>query len=257
MAAKRKSISKKIRFEVFKRDKFTCQYCGAKSPDAVLNVDHIEPVAKGGTNELINLLTSCADCNSGKGARRLDSNAEVQKQRKEIEALARRREQIEMLKAWRDEEIDNRVTELDFVAGEYSHVVGYNLSDLGLDKLSNLVNRLGAKTVVSAIDEAFSKYGNIEEDGSVSHKTAELVFSKLEAICKAIAIDLKKPGLRKAFYICGILKNRMGYFDKGRAMRVLEEALDQGLDLEDFAREAKTASCWSHWIDYANERVYG
>ena len=44
----RKSISKKIRFEVYKRDKFTCQYCGRKATDVILNVDHIEPISKGG-----------------------------------------------------------------------------------------------------------------------------------------------------------------------------------------------------------------
>ena len=30
----REPISKKLRFEVFKRDSFTCQYCGSKAPDA-------------------------------------------------------------------------------------------------------------------------------------------------------------------------------------------------------------------------------
>lgn len=50
---KRKSISKKLRFEVFKRDKFTCQYCGRKAPDVVLQIDHISPVSKGGKNVLI------------------------------------------------------------------------------------------------------------------------------------------------------------------------------------------------------------
>lgn len=48
--AQRTSIKKKIRFEVFKRDKFTCQYCGRKAPDIVLEVDHIHPVAEGGAN---------------------------------------------------------------------------------------------------------------------------------------------------------------------------------------------------------------
>ena len=39
---KRKSISKKARFEVFKRDSFTCQYCGRTAPDVVLHLDHKE-----------------------------------------------------------------------------------------------------------------------------------------------------------------------------------------------------------------------
>ena len=55
---KRRKLSKKIRFEVFKRDNFTCQYCGRKAPDVVLEVDHIIPVAKGGKNNIMNLITS-------------------------------------------------------------------------------------------------------------------------------------------------------------------------------------------------------
>jgi hypothetical protein len=60
------SVSKKIRFEIFKRDGFICQYCGGSPPDKILEVDHIIPVSKGGTNDIMNLLTSCFDCNRGK-----------------------------------------------------------------------------------------------------------------------------------------------------------------------------------------------
>ena len=66
--AERKALSKKLRFEVFKRDKFTCQYCGRMAPDVILEVDHINPVAEGGNNNFNNLVTACQDCNRGKGA---------------------------------------------------------------------------------------------------------------------------------------------------------------------------------------------
>lgn len=65
---KRKQLSKKTRFDVFKRDKFQCGYCGRTPPDVVLEVDHITPVADGGTNQVENLFTACFDCNRGKGA---------------------------------------------------------------------------------------------------------------------------------------------------------------------------------------------
>ncbi|MCK4795228.1 MAG: HNH endonuclease [Desulfobacteraceae bacterium] len=52
MTTKRKAISKKLRFEVFKRDSFTCQYCGRKSPDVLLEIDHIKPVSKEGKNDI-------------------------------------------------------------------------------------------------------------------------------------------------------------------------------------------------------------
>ena len=71
--AARKALSKKTRFEVFKRDGFRCQYCGAHPPAALLECDHIVPVAAGGKNHMDNLVTACEDCNRGKGARSLDA----------------------------------------------------------------------------------------------------------------------------------------------------------------------------------------
>lgn len=73
MPVKRKAISKKTRFETFKRDGFKCQYCGAHPPSAVLHVDHIVPVADGGGNEDTNLVTACDRCNLGKSANSLKS----------------------------------------------------------------------------------------------------------------------------------------------------------------------------------------
>lgn len=70
----RVGLSKKTRFDVFKRDQFQCAYCGAHPSETVLlEVDHIHPVAEGGTNEMDNLVTACWDCNRGKGATPLSS----------------------------------------------------------------------------------------------------------------------------------------------------------------------------------------
>lgn len=71
--ASRKSLSKRVRFEVFKRDGFVCQYCGNHPPQAVLHCDHIKPVALGGTNDEENLVTACEDCNLGKSSVPLSS----------------------------------------------------------------------------------------------------------------------------------------------------------------------------------------
>ena len=61
------AISIRARFEVFKRDEFTCKYCGRRSPEVILECDHIVPVCDGGSDDPINLVTSCWDCNRGKG----------------------------------------------------------------------------------------------------------------------------------------------------------------------------------------------
>lgn len=67
---KRKAISAKTRLEVFERDGFQCVYCGAY-PGAGLTVDHIRPLADGGTDDRDNLATACLECNLGKGDRPL------------------------------------------------------------------------------------------------------------------------------------------------------------------------------------------
>ena len=64
---KRDTIPPAIRFKVLKRDRHTCTGCGARAPDVELEVDHIVPVSRGGTDELSNLRTLCKDCNTGKG----------------------------------------------------------------------------------------------------------------------------------------------------------------------------------------------
>ena len=56
----------RMRFEIFKRDKFTCQYCGRTPPAVLLELDHIVPRSQGGSDEEPNLITSCSDCNRGK-----------------------------------------------------------------------------------------------------------------------------------------------------------------------------------------------
>ncbi len=65
----RRTLSPQLRRRVFFRDKHTCQECGigrGEDVDLVLHVDHITPVSLGGTNDLDNLITLCADCNLGK-----------------------------------------------------------------------------------------------------------------------------------------------------------------------------------------------
>jgi len=72
----RVSLSKKIRFNIFKRDCFKCRYCGRTvGPDLMLEVDHVVPVSKGGTNDPINLVTACFDCNRGKSKNLLGTNS--------------------------------------------------------------------------------------------------------------------------------------------------------------------------------------
>lgn len=67
--ATRRSTGKRLRFSVFERDHFTCQYCGAQPPAVVLVPDHIVPFGAGGATTIDNLITACEPCNQGKADR--------------------------------------------------------------------------------------------------------------------------------------------------------------------------------------------
>jgi uncharacterized protein YozE (UPF0346 family) len=68
----RSGLSLSLRFDVFRRDDYRCQICGATASDGVrLEVDHKDPVANGGGDEMKNLWTLCFSCNRGKGTKNL------------------------------------------------------------------------------------------------------------------------------------------------------------------------------------------
>jgi 5-methylcytosine-specific restriction endonuclease McrA len=57
------------RVNVFARDKFTCQYCGARPHRSQLNLDHVVPRSLGGRTTWENVVCSCVVCNRIKGGR--------------------------------------------------------------------------------------------------------------------------------------------------------------------------------------------
>jgi hypothetical protein len=67
----RKPLSPRLRFDVLRRDNFTCRYCGRRAPDVVIEVDHVEPYSVVREHLIENLVAACIDCNRGKGARGL------------------------------------------------------------------------------------------------------------------------------------------------------------------------------------------
>lgn len=66
-------ISKRLRYEILRRDGNRCKYCGATSDEVKLTVDHVIPTALGGSDQPDNLVAACADCNAGKTSTSPDS----------------------------------------------------------------------------------------------------------------------------------------------------------------------------------------
>lgn len=60
------AVPKRLRYEVLRRDNFSCRYCGARAPLAELHVDHVIPRRHGGRDAAWNLTAACVECNLGK-----------------------------------------------------------------------------------------------------------------------------------------------------------------------------------------------
>jgi 5-methylcytosine-specific restriction endonuclease McrA len=149
------SIPKRVRFEVFKRDGFTCQYCGAHPPSVVLHVDHVHPVSQGGTNDIDNLVTACEACNQGKSDVLL-SDIPQSLQEKAAQIV----EKEEQIKGYQRVLADKRQRisdEADLVNDVYELLnPGYTLNESSLVSVRLFIEKLGVGTVMEAMQIAMT-----------------------------------------------------------------------------------------------------
>lgn len=234
----RKSLSKKTRFEVFKRDGFKCQYCGRSAPDVVLEADHIVPVCAGGDDGLLNLVTSCFDCNRGKSGNQLSDQNVVAKQMAQLQELNERREQLEMVASWRKELLDLTKTKVDILHNELCS--RYGVEELKPEAkmfLSQIATKYKMEDIFVAIDSAFAK-ANTNPAKS------------FQDIGKILANTRYTPEQQRLMYCRGILRNRLNgmYYNDLKAITMLTNARKVGYSLEALDTIVKQATCWGDFL---------
>jgi len=159
LTAKRKQISKTLRFEIFKRDLFTCQYCGATPPAVVLHLDHIQALADGGADDEHNLITACVACNLGKGVRSLRSVPKSLSER--ASEISEREEQLRGYQ----EIIDGKRRRLESEADQVDSVFQSTFTKMALtsqDRVSvrRFIDRLGVWAVSEAMELACARWAS-------------------------------------------------------------------------------------------------
>lgn len=253
--AARKSITKSVRFEVFKRDKFTCQYCGNSAPEVVLHIDHIDPVSKGGDNNIMNLITACIDCNLGKSARVLSDTSAVQKKKAQIDDLQERREQLEMMVEWQKGLLnieENLVTEAASIWAELAK--GYRLSESGLMGLRRLLRIYGFSEVVESMRRSTENYLQFE---TVSwHITKESVgkaFEYIERIARSRKKVAERPSLAEAYRLIASLKYKVRLDYPGKEAGRIANGLEKGLSVEFFKKVISAIDNWWQWDEAMTE----
>lgn len=152
----RTALSKKVRFEVFKRDSFTCQYCAAKPPKVPLEVDHIVPVCKGGKNHIDNLITACFDCNRGKAGNELTSIPKTILEKSEGKkiALQQYKEYQKILSAERLQ----MESDIDLVEYVFSSVfIDWSFNQKFRLSVKKFINELGIDIVIESMETACNR----------------------------------------------------------------------------------------------------
>ena len=214
----RKQISKKMRFDVLKRDSFTCQYCGKQAPNVVLEIDHIKPVYEGGKNTMLNLITSCFECNRGKGKRKLDVNSSLNKELKELNVMQERNEQIKLMNKWR-KQLEKESEDILKIVIEFIYtntnlritITGIQLKNTILKDVENY----GINEYLKLLRETLSVYykGNMKE--------VQKSLEKITTFKKINDENKEKPYLKDIHYCTGILRNRLSRFEKSTAFNNL------------------------------------
>lgn len=250
---KRKALSKKIRFEVFKRDSFKCQYCGKSAPDVILHVDHIDPVSRGGKNDLINLITSCQPCNAGKGARTLGDDSAVSRQKAQLDEMNERCEQLKLMLKWRDTMGSIEETSIAALSDHLCKAIGFSLSDSGKRTAKGWLKKYPLDLLFDAIDKSVEVYATYGASGEVTRDGASEVITKVPGVAKMLSLP---PDAREIQYIKGILRSRFGDRYAVRATPALRSARERGAPVTDLKELARAATSQT---DFANamESRYG
>lgn len=242
----RAPIPKKLRFEVFKRDSFTCQYCGAAGGQVLLHCDHIKPVAEGGETTLLNLVTACVECNLGKGARQLSDDSAVTKQHRQLADLEERRQQLEMMRDWREELAQHQVSEIDIVAEAFLARSKFKPSDHGNISVRRWLRKYGLHEVLAAIDETFDLYFTADTDDEWDR-----AFARIPRVLGMREQEKVDPHIRKMLYIQGILRRRFAD-PRGQYIEGIREAIAKSYPIDVLESLAKTADSWSGYVGTLN-----
>lgn len=250
MAEKRKPMSKKLRFEVFKRDSFTCQYCGSKAPDVILEVDHINPVNSGGKNDIMNLITSCFDCNRGKGKRELSDNQILKQQQEQLKEINTKREQLKLMLKWKQELSnfeDEQVDQLEDMYGEH----GKSFTNFGRQEFKKWIKKYGFIEVMECFEISINQYINGSDAGYIK------AIDYVPRICHRRKIQTQNPILKEIPYIKSIIRNRFGIYNEKRVDIMLNTLVNDEVTAEETKHIAKTSRNWSDFWDNINELFEG
>lgn len=248
-----RSLSKSKRFRILRRDGFRCRYCGVVSAVALLAVDHVIPVSRGGTDDDDNLVAACIPCNAGKSDKPLTAPAPALRT---IEAMREHVEQVrESLSAQRA--LDDAKRELvDYLADQWREVVGSDplrtfyaglyaaIEKHALGRLVDAIRVVGVSGPRNDVDKVRYFYGVLRrmdtERGASGSALDEMVTQaateRRDILAKVKRLAIERQELRTLHDLMEIDRDRQAAIN-GRLIACLDALDEHWRELPEF-REA-------------------
>jgi hypothetical protein len=209
-------------------------------------------VSQGGENCITNLITSCFDCNRGKGKRKLSDNTTIKKQKKSLDELQRKREQIEMMAEWHNELLETEKREVELLCDAWTTLLNENwvFNEAGKSNLKRYLTKYSFREIVDAMKIAIYTYVFYDEDGKATENSVEIASKKLGGILYINKEKIQNPEIDKAYHIVNILNNRFRGNIRQRSLSLLKRSMKYDIDLDSEIEIAKTIKRYDDWENY-------
>lgn len=197
----RQPIPRKLRHEVFKRDGYRCRECGASKDETSLEIDHITPVARGGTNDIDNLQTLCRECN-----------------------------RMKHTDEWVGGETDLEVAENELSALEKQLLEAKEKLKLANNEDDEIEYKFEVKKLTDDMDDVKSKIDKINKKSETESLKKQLAKNKDKAL-KILYVELDNNSIEK------ISKRFNVYNDKYRALKCLIDNVVEDLIFQELYKQ--------------------
>lgn len=184
------AISKRVRYEILRRDGHKCRYCGVVADESPLVVDHVTPTALGGTDDPSNLVASCRDCNSGKAASKPDESlvAEVSD-----DALKHAR-LIKQAYAVLVEQVSNRDDYIIEVEDAIRELTDYRLSTRGRQSVGRWFDiGVPVRLAVDAAQRAYTHHKRMDWERRFQYMCG-IVWNQVQAVTNKVTTNALLDG---------------------------------------------------------------
>ena len=210
----------------------------------VLEIDHIHPVSKDGENDILNLITSCFDCNRGKGDRLISDDSVIKKQHEQLKVLQERKEQLEMMLEWRKGLDDIKQDYIDAFEDVFFRKTGHHLAPPQMDVVKKWLKTFSLNQLLDGLDIAVDSY---YDESERRFYDACKAFDKVAGICHNKSTD---KGGKTKYYINYTLKaiKGNGWFCKDDIVRdFVRKNVRDDEDFETVKKCLRNARNWSNF----------